>query len=116
METENKTLLLLTKKGTTVPPPPPSSNSELQKIQFQHDIAVEDDERTFDHENRWNSCCLTVDKRAIAFFAQVAVGAIIICFCVTMLVSNQDCATFSRYSPLLTFVVGILLPAPRLSN
>ena len=63
----------------------------------------------------WRSCCLIIDKRAALFFSQVCVGITIIGFCIGMLVNNEDCYTFSRWGPLLTFVVGVFLPAPRLA-
>ena len=64
----------------------------------------------------WKSCCLTVAKRAALFFSQMGVSITIIGFCIGMLVSNPDCDTFSRWGPLLSFVVGVLLPAPRLQS
>ena len=63
----------------------------------------------------WRSCCLTVDKRAALFISQLGVGITIIGFCIGMLVNNTDCATFSRWGPLLTFVIGVFLPAPRMA-
>lgn len=63
----------------------------------------------------WRSCCLTVDKRAALFISQLGVGITIIGFCIGMLITNEDCATFSRWGPLLTFVVGVFLPAPRMA-
>ena len=33
-----------------------------------HKFAVEDDERKFQHETGWRSCCWTVDKRALLYF------------------------------------------------
>ena len=78
-----------------------------------HKFAVEDVERKFAHETTWRSCCLTVDKRALLYFGQMGVGILIITFCVAMLIQNQDCDTFARYSPLLALVVGIMLPAPK---
>jgi hypothetical protein len=80
---------------------------------LQHKIEVEDDERKFNHDNTYNSCCLRVDKRALNFFTQASFSASIVIFCITMLVSNQDCGTFSRYSPLLTLVIGVWLPSPQ---
>ena len=64
----------------------------------------------------WKSCCLLIDKRAALFFSQVCMGITIVGFCIGMLVSNQDCATFSRWGPLLSFTVGVFLPSPRLHN
>ena len=79
-----------------------------------HQIAVEDDERDYQHKTTWRSCCLVLDKRATIFFSQLIFSLIIVGFCVGMLVKNQDCATFSRWSPLLVLVLGVWLPQPSL--
>ena len=63
----------------------------------------------------WTSCCITVDKQAALFFSQLAVGCAVIGFCIGMLAAHHDCETFSRWGPLLTFVVGVFLPAPHLT-
>ena len=81
-----------------------------------HKIAVEDDERQFEHKYQWNSCCLRVDKRALSFFTQAGFSAAIAGFCIGMLITNQDCPTFSRSSPLLGLVVGVWLPSPQLKD
>ena len=86
------------------PAPQPRESSAAVAHKFQ----VEDDERKFQHETTWRSCCLTVDKRALLYFGQMGVGILIITFCVAMLIQNQDCDTFARYSPLLTLVVDIM--------
>lgn len=106
----------LTKRGTTITPIPntPVINRELVKIQLEHDMKVADDELKFSHDTYWESCCLRVDKRAITYFGQMGVSVGIMTFCVAMLVMNQDCNTFARYSPLLTFLLGIALPQPQL--
>ena len=81
-----------------------------------HKIAVEDNEREFAHKYYWSSCCLRVDKRALAFFTQAAFSGSIVTFCIVMLITAPDCETFSRYSPLLTLVVGVWLPSPQLKD
>ena len=81
-----------------------------------HKIAVEDDERAFEHKYQWNSCCLRVDKRALLFFTQATFSAAVAGFCIAMLIAHQDCATFSRYSPLLGLVIGVWLPSPQLKD
>ena len=83
---------------------------------IKHQIDVEDDNRKFDHDNTYKSCCLTIDKRALTYFTQAIFSGSIIDFCIGMLSTNTDCATFSRYSPLLTFVIGIRLPNPSMKN
>ena len=83
---------------------------------IKHQIDVEDDNRKFDHDNTYRSCCLTIDKRALTYFTQAIFSGSIIAFCIAMLATNTDCATFSRYSPLLTFVVGIWVPNPNMNS
>ena len=83
---------------------------------IQHQIIVQDEEIKFNHDNTYKSCCLTIDKRALNYFTQAIFSGSIIAFCITMLSTNTDCATFSRYSPLLTFVIGIWVPNPNMKN
>ena len=81
---------------------------------IQHQIIVQDEEIKFNHDNTYKSCCLTIDKRALNYFTQAIFSGSNIHFCIAML--STDCATFSRYSPLLTFVIGIWVPNPNMKN
>ena len=90
-------------------------NKENKEL-IQHQIAVQDDERKFNHDNTYKSCCLTIDKRALNYFTQAFFSGSIIIFCIAMLSMNTDCDTFSRYSPLLTFVIGVWVPNPTMRN
>jgi hypothetical protein len=83
---------------------------------INHKIIVEDDERKFNHENTYNSCCFKCDKRALQFIVQAIFSAIVIIFCIAILLYNQDCATFSRYGPLLGLVIGVWLPQPHMNS
>ena len=102
---------------------PRSKDPELERLKITHQIDVEDKkiadeekEKEFEHKFYWTSCCIRMDKRAISYFSQMLFSAVIIAFCIAMLVSNQNCDTFSRYSPLLTFVIGYLMPQPNLKS
>ena len=81
-----------------------------------HKIEVEDEIIKFNHDHTYKSCCLTIDKRALHYFTQAIFSGSIIAFCIAMLSTNTDCATFSRYSPLLTFIIGIWVPNPNMKN
>jgi len=105
----------LTRTGSNMPMPSTTAASkDLVKIQMQHDMKMHDEQLQFEHTTYWESCCLRFDKRAVSYFGQMTIGIGIITFCITMMAMNDDCATFSRFSPLLTLVVGILLPSPQL--
>ena len=89
-----------------------NENKEL----IQHQIIVQDEEIKFNHDNTYKSCCLTIDKRALNYFTQAIFSGSITAFRIAMLSTNTYCATFSRYSQLLTFVVGIWVPNPNMKN
>ena len=91
-------------------------DTQLVLKETEHKLAAEKSEREFTHKYQWSSCCLRVDKRALSYFTQAAFSGTIIAFCIVMLITSQDCATFSRYSPLLTLVVGVWLPSPQLKE
>ena len=92
------------------------NNLVLRPSIVQYQIDVDDENRKFEHDNTYKSCCLTIDKRALNFFTQAIFSGAIIGFCITMLSTNTDCPTFSRYSPLLTFIIGVYLPNPHLKD
>ena len=73
-----------------------------------------DTETEFKRRVIWRSCCVELDRRAVLYFSQLTISVVLIVFCVTMLVVHQDCNTFSRYSPLVTLIVGVWLPQPQL--
>ena len=81
-------------------------NELVSKIQLEN--------TQFEHKYTWRSCCPQVDKRALSFFTQAGFSAAIVGFCIVMLITSHDCETFSRYSPLLTLVIGVWLPSPQL--
>lgn len=64
----------------------------------------------------WTSCCVRLDRRAVVYFSSLSVGVAIVMFCISMLVLHQDCVTFSRWGPLLTFVIGVYMPQPALNR
>jgi len=67
-------------------------------------------------ENNWRSCCLTVDKRAVVFFSQLSISVIAMLFCCFQLIKLEDCEAQSLYSGILTLVLGIWFPAPRMTK
>ena len=95
-------------------PARPAPQQRESSAVVAHKIAVDDDERAYQHKTTWRSCCLVLDKRFTIFFAQLTFSVIVVGFCIGMLVVNDDCDTFSRWSPLLVLVLGVWLPQPSL--
>ena len=124
METHDTNRLVAVTFEPEESPSPPQTPRRLRPAPQQressamtaHKIEVDNQERKFAHETGWRSCCWTVDKRALLYFGQMGVVILIIAFLHTMLATDDSCDSFARYSPLLTLVVGIMLPAPKLHD
>ena len=82
-------------------------NIEQQNLEVQ---------QTIKKDNEWKSCCLTVDKNATIYFSQLAISIITIAFCIVQLTLSKSCERDSLYSGILTLVIGVYLPSPKLIN
>ena len=86
-------------------------DNDEKKILFQHEIKKEDDQ----FENTWRSCCLVMDRRAIQFFSQLVIISSIMLFCIVQLIHDDNNNSHrTEYMSLLTFLVGVLIPSPKL--
>ena len=76
---------------------------------------IELEEKKYD--NTWQSCSgCTLDKRATIFFSQLLIALIIILFCIYQLIHSESCERDSLYSSILTLVLGVFLPNPRMER
>jgi hypothetical protein len=66
------------------------------------------------YNDTWNSCCMTLDKRATLFFTQLIISLLIMVFCIYQLVHLTDCNSQQTYISMLTLVVGLWLPQPQM--
>ena len=82
----------------------------------QHKIQVEDEERKFQHDNTYQSCCLSLDRRGLIFFTQLFFSATVLIFCIVQLSMNPDCSTYAKYSSIMMFLVGIYIPNPNMKK
>jgi hypothetical protein len=88
----------------------------LKPSMTQHRIQVEDEERKFEHDNTYKSCCLLMDKRGLIFFTQLFFSASILIFCIVQLCLKPDCETYAKYSSMMMLIVGVYLPNPHLKD
>jgi hypothetical protein len=64
----------------------------------------------------WDSCCFRIDKRVVIFFSQFTIGLMVISFSLYQLNKDNSCDHQQIYIGLLTMMVGIFLPAPRIQK
>lgn len=70
------------------------------------------EQQIIDKDTTWRSCCLTVDKRALAFFSSLVISLIILLFCIYQLVNKTECEDIQIYISLITMIIGVYLPSP----
>ena len=62
----------------------------------------------------WRSCCgMKLDKRVVLFFSQFLIAMMIISFSLYQLNKSNDCNHNQLYLGLLTLIIGIFLPNPK---
>jgi len=62
----------------------------------------------------WKSCCFNLDKRVVIFSSQFVITLMIISFSLYQLSTDNSCEHQQFYSSLITMLVGVYLPSPRL--
>jgi len=66
---------------------------------------------------RWRSCCFgDVNKEAMVFFTQIIILFSFLAFCCGQLIRIETCEGQQLYSSLITLVLGILCPSPRIKR
>lgn len=65
-------------------------------------------------ERRWKSCCFILDKEAVQYFIKIFILIGLIIFFSFELHISDTCEDNQLFTGLLTMVIGILIPSPRL--
>lgn len=78
--------------------------------------AVEIEKDLIDTENTYKSCCITSDKRALAFFSQFTISIMIMLFSFYKLINSDRCEDTQVYIGLITMIIGVYLPNPKMNN
>ena len=90
-----------------------TEDEELQKQTIlNHKIEVEDKK----YENEWGTCCGQLDKRCLIYGVQMSLVFLIMGFCIFKLNTALDCNESQTFLGLLTMLVGLVLPSPRISS
>ena len=89
---------------------------ELKTIKDVRQLAQIEQE-IVEKENTYKSCCLIIDLRAVKYFSQLLICITVITLCIFNLVEYpEDCNSNQVYIGLLTMIVGVFIPSPKLSK
>jgi hypothetical protein len=64
-------------------------------------------------DNTWKSCCLSMDRRAVQFFSQLAAISATMGLCIFKLGTDSSQETQVSYTALLTLMIGVVVPSPK---
>ena len=64
----------------------------------------------------WSSCCLTLDKEFTMFFVKYGILIGLMAFFAVELHFAGDCSEQQLFMSMLTLIVGLAIPSPRLRN
>jgi cytochrome b561 len=65
-------------------------------------------------EESWESCCFKLNVHAVLYFTQIIVMLIGIVFSIYQITKLARCEDQTPYFGLLTSLIGIFLPSPKL--
>ena len=77
----------------------------------RHKFELEDKE----FDTTWKSCCITLDKRATIYFTQITIIVLVMVFSIYQLLSLSSCDSQQALG-LLTMLIGLIIPNPKLQN
>ena len=64
----------------------------------------------------WTSCCITLDKEFTMFFVKYGILIGLMVFFAVELHFAGDCSEQQLFMSMLTLIVGLAIPSPRLRN
>ena len=80
--------------------------SEENKLEI-HTLIKENDKKDVEI---WTSCCWRLNPHGTAYFGQLAISILILCFCFIMLLkANGSCEQSSPYIGVISFILGRVL-------
>jgi hypothetical protein len=77
---------------------------------------IQELERKLEVENTWNSCCLKTDRRAVIYFTSFSLSASVLVLCIYQLLTKDDCNSNQLFLGLLTFILGVYFPNPKIQK
>ena len=87
---------------------------DFSRRQERVNLTIHEKEEEVKIDNNWQSCCLTVDRRAVQYFTTLGVSTVIITLCVVKLSGELPCPEQNGWIALLTFVIGVYIKSPSL--
>ena len=69
-----------------------------------------------ENDNTWTSCCLTMDKRFVIFISQFSISLSVLGFSMYQLLTANTCDETQVYIGLVSTIIGIYMPQPKIKE
>lgn len=92
------------------------ASPDLRNRMMEDRLAAKKAAREHELNGVWRSCCFQADVKAIQYFTQVLIITCVMSLCVYQLITNASCEAQTGYMGLLTLLLGLLVPAPRIKQ
>lgn len=76
--------------------------------------SLSSNEKKFNRENFYKCCKTDIDKRLIEFITQTTMCGVVLAFCIHSLIHSPSCEEASMWSSLLSLVLGVFIPGPKM--
>jgi hypothetical protein len=90
-------------------------NSRDLKL-IQEAVKIDHETELQKNNNTWKSCCLTVDKRFVIFISQFSISLSVLGFSLYRLLTVSTCDETQIYIGLISTIIGIYMPQPKLTE
>ena len=105
------------KSNTLIEPTPDNMTISRENILHISNLdRIDELERKIAAENTWNSCCLKTDRRAVIYFSSFSLSASVLVLCIYQLLTKDDCNSNQLFLGLLTFILGVYFPNPKIQK
>ena len=97
------------------------NNIEIEKGDFKHTpdmLSRRLDMEEKKNDNEWFCCCSNkpTDSRLLKYVFQMLLIMLVVVFCISMLLVNESCEAQATYTGILTLLIGLVLPGPKVSE
>jgi hypothetical protein len=73
-----------------------------------------EEEKEIPNKVVWRSFCLAMDKDFVVYITTFTLIAMVVVFCFYQLIHMESCSDQQAYLSVLSMILGVLLPQPRL--
>lgn len=89
---------------------------EMQEELERFNLKLEKQERDFEQQYMYRSCCFALDKRVLDYACKVSVILIVLIFCIVQLTNNDHDGPREVYFSLISSIITLFINPPKIDE